>query len=502
MKCNNFLQLGILTALFFLSTLIFAEDDSFMFEGFDFLSEEELPEEKPPDEFIDASFDDLYNIFSNYSTLTRIQKEESWKKYEGKYVRWKGIVRYKGVGKSDKTRVGIRHKVGTNIELTFDDNKRNIIKMIDKGDKITYTGKLSKLIGRNLLLGLIEANIEEINDVSIEELKKDLENKASSLRASSIVPAQIAPGEDLSIQSDSEKSSKENIKVSFDDLYSIFGKESNLARLQKKQKWNDYKGKYIRWKGIITYKDFDEIGRKRVGISHKSGTNIELIFLNYDEDLAEMIKIGESVTYTGKLGKLIGRKLMCNVVNVEIEKIGGKPIGVLRLATLSSVLPSVTEIENKLIEDAELTMSESMAPEVTIRENLNIMKTFKGFLRISFEELDEIFGSGNRMTESQKDKLWEEYRNKYVRWSGKVVNRGLGRVSGLMMSINHMEGTDVELCFDVKHKENVLQAKPGDSVIYMGKLVNRRGYILPYRLEEAQIDKMAEVPNAENAAKD
>lgn len=63
------------------------------------------------------------------------------------------------------------------------------------------------------------------------------------------------------------------------------------------------------------------------------------------------------------------------------------------------------------------------------------------------------------MTESQKDKLWEEYKNKYIRWTGKVLSRGKGRISGLRMGIKHKEGTDVELIFNNKEEDSVLQTK-------------------------------------------
>jgi len=511
MLCKYFLQLGILTSFIFLSTLIFAEGDSdYLFKDFNFLSEEEekpSEEEETSKEFINASFDDLYNIFSNYSTLSRIQKDESWSKYEGKYIRWKGIVSYKGLGKGDKKRVGIRHKVGTNIELMFDGNKRKLIKMIDKGDRVTYTGKLSKLIGRNLLLGLVDVNIEEINDDPVEELKGGGGDRNASLQASTIASDRLNSlkneiklrDEDLSKNSESEEISKERTKASFNELNKVFGKKSSLTLLQKRQKWRAYKGKYIKWKGVVTYRGSMENGQERFGVSHKSGTNAELIFNGINEDLAKMIKKGKRITYTGKLGKLIGRNLLCNIENVEIQKVDGKPIGVLHLATASSVLPSITESENKIMKDFGVTMPESMAPENIKKDDLNFKETKKGFVEISFVELDKIFGLGNRMTESRKDKLWDEYRNKHVRWTGSVVYRGLGRVSGLRMGMKHKEGTDVELCFDTENKETVLQTKTGDIITYTGKLVNRRGYILPYRLEEGRIEKVEDVQlTAEN----
>lgn len=490
---RKLIQLGILHSFLFLSALTFAEEaPSFSFDDFVFPGDESI--EEPSNEFISATFDDLYNIFSNYRTLTDSQKEESWDKYKEKYVRWQGIVTYKGVGMNDQKRIGIRHKVGTNVELMFDDSERSLIKKIKRGDKIVYTGRLSNLIGRNLLLGLTDVDIEIINGVIVEELKEDLaDESALSLQPSDIKPTQLdflQDDVDLADEDVSEDSGlkAEKTDITFGELNNIFGSQSNLTSRQKKEQWNDYKGTHIEWKGIVTFKGIGESDQKRIGISHALGTNIEIILDDDDKDLVELIKTGDSITYEGKLGKLIGRNLLCNVVNVEIHKIRNRPISIL-MAPLYG-LPIEENIDDKILKEAKIRITESMAPKAVKKEDLKIKNDLEGFVEISFVELDKIFGSENRTTESQKDKLWKKYRDKYIRWTGQVMYRGLGRVSGLRMGVNHKEGTDVELCFDIKDKEKVMQTKAGDNITYTGKLINRRGYILPYMIEEGKIEKI------------
>ena len=479
---------GFLSSIILFSTSVLAEEDSsFLFKGFDFSSEEEK-EEPPPIEFINNSFDDLYDIFSKYSTLTSSQKEESWHKYKGKHVRWQGIVTYKDIGKNNRQRVGARHKVGTNVELIFDDDKKDTVRMISRGNSITYTGKLSLLFNRNLLFKLENANIETINDISVDELKKDLEDKT----ALSLKPSHAT---DVSPESEPKDSTGGKADASFDDLNKIFGKDSSLTDTQKEEQWDNYKGKHITWQGVVTYKGVGTSDWKRIGISHKAGTNAELMFDDDKKDIVKMVSRGDSITYTGKLAKLIGRNLLCSIVHVDIKKIGDKIIGKEEKTTLKtsdSELPSGTDIANKMINEVEITMNESMAPEVIKENDIKITKTPEGFVDISFEELDKTFGKENRMTESQKDKLWKKYRGKYVRWTGLVVNRGLGRVSGLRMGIRHKEGTDIELSFDIEMKDKVLQTKAGDTVNYTGKLVKRRGVILPYKLEDGKIGNIEE----------
>lgn len=484
--------LGLLTSFFLFSSFVLAEEESsFLFKDFN------IQREDSSKEFIDTSFDDLFNIFGNYNTLTDSQKEESWYKYKGKYVRWQGVVTFKDVGENKRKRAGIMHKGGTNVELIFDGKKKDTVNMIKRGYNVTYTGKLSSLFNRNLLFRLEDANIELINGILIDELEKNQHgvHKTSS-KPSHTTPAQIRSGENEFTRFKSKESSERIIDLSFDDLNKNFGKNSSLTHNQKEELWDNYKGKHIRWRGIVTYKGVGKDDSKRIGISHTVGTNAELIFDDGKKDIVKIVNRGDTITYTGKLAKLIGRNLLCSIVNVDIEKIGDKVINKAvetTLATSSSELPSDLDYKNKVINESGIIMAESMAPKFIKKDDIKITETLEGFIETSFEELDKIFGNENRMTESQKDKLWKEYKGKYVRWKGEVVNRGLGRVSGLRMVIKHKKGTDIELCFDIEKKDEVLQTKVGDTIIYTGKLVTRRGYILPYKLEDGNIENVEKV---------
>lgn len=431
------------------------------------------------EEFVTVSFDDLFNIFGNYSTLTDSQKKDSWREYTGKYVRWKGIVNYKGSSKDDWNRVGIRHNVDTNVELIFDEDKRGIVKVIRKGDSITYTGKLSLLFDRALLFRLEDANIETINGTTVDDLNSKLEEDAAlSLQSSQLSETSIDP--------ESGKPPEGETILSFDGLNKIFGKHSSITQARKEELWEYYRGKYIRWQGIVNYRGLGRNDWSRIGIRHTTGTNVELRFDEEKEYLVQMIKREDNITYTGKLSELFGRNLLCAIEDVDIEKIGDKTITEIHKTT--SAVSNADD--NDVIKEPEITMAESMAPTVIQKEDIEIIETPDGFINLSFNELDEIFGKENKMTESQKDTLWEKYNNKYVRWTGEVMSRGKGRVSGLRMGIKHKKGTDVELIFDNEKEELVLETEKDDKITYTGKLVTRRGYILPYKLENGNIESV------------
>ncbi len=478
---------GILSSILCISTLILArEEPSPLFEGFN------LPTGDETEEFVTDSFEDLYNIFGNYSKLTKEQKEDEWRKYKGKYVRWKGVVSYKGLSQDDWNRIGIRHNVYTNVELLFDQNKKNTVKMVRNGDSITYTGKLSFMYNRNLLFKLEDSNVEAISDITIDKL----ESKLVEDTVLSIQPFKIPEtSNNLDLKGSSEK---ENI-LSFENLNKIFGEKSHVSQLQKGELWKNYSGQDIIWKGIVNYKGLGRNDWNRVGIRHKTGTNVELRFDENNKYLLEMIKKEDKITYTGKLAQLFGRNLLCSVEEVDINKIGDKTVAKIdRPASGISDASTDNVFEDEIIKEPEISLEDSMAPQVIQKEDIEIPETADGFIKIPFEELDSFFGKENKMTESQKDKLWKEYKNKYIRWTGEVVFRGKGRVSGLRMGIKHKEGTDVELLFDQEKEHRVFKTEKGDKITYTGKLVTRRGYILPYKLTDGNVEEVVKITQAKD----
>ena len=474
---------GILSSILFISTIIFAkEESSSMFEGFNF------PTGTIAKKFITESFDDLSNTFGNYSKLTESQKKDSWNKYKGKYVRWTGVVNCKGLSSDDWNRVGIRHNVSTNVELIFGDDNKSIVNITNKGDRITYTGKLSVLFNRNLLFKLEDANIEIINDITTDELVSKMKGGVS---ASSYTPKTSDADLDLK-----ESPEGKNI-LTFEDLNRTFGKNSSISQSEKEELWNYYSGKSIEWQGIVNYKGLGRNDWSRIGIRHNVGTNVELSFDGDNKNLIKMIKKEDKITYTGKLAKLFGRNLLCSIEDVDIKKIGDKDVSEIEKAAsaFSSSEPDTDDTtEKEVIKAPEITMPEAMTPEVIKREDVEVKETIDGLIEISFEELDALFGKKNKMTESQKDKLWKEYQNKYIKWNGEVMSRGKGRVSGLRMGIKNSEGTDVELVFADDKEDLVLGTDNGDKVTYTGKLITRRGYILPYKLEDGNIEDVIKKP--------
>ena len=98
-------------------------------------------------QFVDISFIEFDKIFNNESTLEKSEKTRLWKeKFEGKYVRWTGTIRFKGIAVYDWNKVGISHKGGdVDVNLKFDYSKQRKVLKLKVGDIVTYTGKLISL---------------------------------------------------------------------------------------------------------------------------------------------------------------------------------------------------------------------------------------------------------------------------------------------------------------------------------------------------------------------
>ncbi len=115
----------------------------------------------------------------------------------------------------------------------------------------------------------------------------------------------------------------------------------------------------------------------------------------------------------------------------------------------------------------------------------------KEFLSISFQELEKVLGEESPLGSSEKRRVWEDYRGKYVQWQGVVMYRGVGRMDWNRVGISHSQGkeVDVEVSFNWSNMEDVLALREGDFVTYVARLSKRRGYGAPYRLEDGELLK-------------
>ena len=109
-----------------------------------------LPKELAGKEFLSISFHEMERMFGRESQLGSAEKKRAWEDYQGKYVRWQGVVVHKGAARMDWNKVGIRHGQGkeADVEVSFNWNNMEDILTLREGDSITYMARLSQRRGR------------------------------------------------------------------------------------------------------------------------------------------------------------------------------------------------------------------------------------------------------------------------------------------------------------------------------------------------------------------
>lgn len=116
-----------------------------------------------PENLLNISFEEFDVLFGAKSKMEDSEKKELWKnKFKDKYVKWNGMVCYKGISLYDWNKIGISHKKkeGADVQIMFDWTKKEKVRRLEIGEIITYTGKLASLRGLTSPYKLIDCNIE------------------------------------------------------------------------------------------------------------------------------------------------------------------------------------------------------------------------------------------------------------------------------------------------------------------------------------------------------
>ncbi len=194
------------------------------------------------------------------------------------------------------------------------------------------------------------------------------------------------------------------------------------------------------------------------------------------------------------------------VFHYDINKIRNYKNTFYRLFTEGEIIPflaSQTEQEIKSLSpvsgitpftlDKKQSIQESLSDEkpVVPKEPEGIMdERSRDSLDISFEELDKQFSKKSMLTRSEKNELWKKYKGKYVRWHGIVSYKGMGRVDWNRIGISQKndKGAEVEILFDWKKFEKVMNIRIGNTITYTGRLVSYPKIDAPYRLDDGDIE--------------
>lgn len=150
------------------------------------------------------------------------------------------------------------------------------------------------------------------------------------------------------------------------------------------------------------------------------------------------------------------------------------------------IVPQVQEVKAK---EEEQVAEKELAEEPLLTSSRPDSSEME-FINITFEELDKIFGYDSALSRAEKKKEWEKYQGKYVRWTGEVGYRGIGRSDWNRMGIKQTDKVDIELRFGYRMMNKVLNIEEGQIITYTGMLYSRRGFSSPYRLRNAWIEEI------------
>ncbi len=156
----------------------------------------------------------------------------------------------------------------------------------DKEDSLPKTGNVDKVESKK---ETSEGN--ESNTVKLVAGKGDEQIKA--------------PEEDKQVNTIQDPH-KQFEEISFLEFDKIFNNESKLEKPEKTRLWKEkFEGKYVRWTGKISFKGIAVYDWNKVGMSHK-GDDVDVnLKFNWSKQRKVMkLKVGDIVTYTGKLVSL------------------------------------------------------------------------------------------------------------------------------------------------------------------------------------------------------
>ncbi len=116
---------------------------------------------------------------------------------------------------------------------------------------------------------------------------------------------------------------KQFVENSFDEVDNLFGSDSKLDKSEKVRLWKSkFEGKYVKWTGRISFRGFAVYNWNKVGISHKgSSIDVNLKF-DYSKQKSVMkLKVGDIITYTGKLVSLSSLLSSYRLEDVDVVQV-------------------------------------------------------------------------------------------------------------------------------------------------------------------------------------
>lgn len=134
------------------------------------------------------------------------------------------------------------------------------------------------------------------------------------------------------------------------------------------------------------------------------------------------------------------------------------------------------------------TILEKFEEKPSSNTNFKLVEQPKEYIDITCKEFSQQFGVSSKLSDLQKDELFKNYKNKWVRWNDTVaeISNSFGSLSMQVKCLPQTFISDVMETFDDSEKNFLLNYKQDDEVKFEGQLRDW-GAILLTNVENGKI---------------
>lgn len=162
-----------------------------------------------------------------------------------------------------------------------------------------------------------------------------------------------------------------------------------------------------------------------------------------------------------------------------------------QIKTLETSVAPTKDIAVKKEDDEKDAITTKEIQQKNSKNDKPLNDLNNNFLDITFDGFDELFGDNSKMSKAKKKQLWKnKFKNKYVKWKGKIHYKGVSLYDWNKVGISHKnKEADVVIKFDFNQRPLVQSINIGDIITYRGQLVSLRGIGSPYKIEDCKVIK-------------
>jgi len=205
--------------------------------------------------------------------------------------------------------------------------------------------------------------------------------------------------------------------------------------------------------------------------------------------------IGQENVVYGILIILFSAMIIPYFNKIVSDKLGFKISGGIKFALVILILIFMglaTSSSNSKSSNSDSTQTQSIAETQKITPN----EPEKVYIVKTYNELWSIFSPDSTYTDLQKENIFdEEYKNKYVKWTGRVKDVDTSLFDNLILRIEHRYkgqfdyyGGDMTIYMNADQYDRLAELSKGEEVTYSAKFTRFSGFMgVEFYLEDGEL---------------